>query len=38
VEDHRIEVIDMDGHRIDKVTIIPPTGDGASIDVASEDS
>ena len=38
VEDHRIEVIDMDGHRIDKVTIIPPHGDGGSIDVASEDS
>lgn len=36
VEDHRIEVVDMDGHRIDKVHIIPPPSDPDETDIASE--
>lgn len=36
VEDHRIEVVDMDGHRIDKVLITPPVLEG-EFAVASED-
>jgi putative hemolysin len=36
VEGHIIEVVDMDGHRIDKVMVIPP--DPESADVASEDT
>jgi putative hemolysin len=38
VEDHRIEVVDMDGHRIDKVQVIPPAPSPAGVDVASEDA
>jgi putative hemolysin len=37
-EGHRMEVIDMDGHRIDKVHIMPPADEPAGVDVASEDA
>jgi putative hemolysin len=39
-EGHRIEVVDMDGHRIDKVLIIPPEIDSGSsgTDLSSEDT
>lgn len=36
-EGHRVEVIDMDGHRIDKVLITPPNADRAA-NTASEDT
>lgn len=35
---HRIEVVDMDGHRIDKVLITPPDSDAGGTDVSSEDT
>ena len=35
---HRIEVVDMDGHRIDKVLITPPAPDAEDTDVSSEDT
>lgn len=38
VEGFRIEVVDMDGHRIDKVHIVPPPAEPAAVDVASEDA
>jgi len=37
-EGHRIEVIDMDGHRIDKVLITPPVPVPDDADLSSEDT
>jgi putative hemolysin len=37
VENHRIEVVDMDGHRIDKVQIIPPAPAPAGAEATTDD-